>query len=77
MIMTYKLLKSDNKDICLNLSSCQVPEVIPQSCSASITKKRERNIFFYNQIVGLWNDLSKLTVGSTTIDTFKSNLNMD
>ena len=43
MMMTYKLLQSDNKDI-LNLPGCQVPEVIQQSCSASMPTQEKETI---------------------------------
>ena len=44
MIMTYKLLKSDNKDM-LNLPSCQISDVIQQSCSANLPKQEKETIF--------------------------------
>jgi hypothetical protein len=74
--MTYKLLKSDDKDMFEPAwSSSTKGHSAKLLCKHA--KTRKRNNFFNNQIVGLWNSLSERMVGSVTIDSFKSNLNKD
>ena len=71
MIITYKLLWSDGKDMfetCLAVKYWRsLGKAILQVCH-----DKKNNNFFYNQIIILWNSLSKMTLGSITVNSFKS-----
>ena len=43
----------------------------------NLLQSDDKDNFFDNQITSLWNCLSKMTVGSTTINSLNSNLNKD
>ena len=76
MIMTYKLLKSDDKDL---FQPAQLSRT--RGHSAKLFRKRantrKRNHFFSNRIISLWNDLSETTVSSPSVDSFKANLDKE
>ena len=76
MIMTYKLLKSDDKDLFQPAQSSRT-----RGHSAKLFWKRantrKRNHFFSNHIISLWNDLSETTVSSPSVDSFKANLDKE
>ena len=63
MIMTYKLLQSENKDMFEPAWSSST-----RGHSAKLFGKhartRKRNNFFYNRIIGMWNSLSERTIES-------------